>query len=150
MIGFSSIEYIFKEQTETTITPRRTRDYIEWKSETTHLKQPTYIIEKMFSTSTMSNWFDLTDRWTVTVASSVRRRIRQSDIHQNTTQMKDVVNCRDQISFWNTQMIEDFHVDRTVSRWLLVETTCVSVRYMEMGTGKQSCGCSVASRVKVG
>ena len=84
----------------------------------------------------MSSWFVFTDRWTVTVASSGRRKIRGSDLHENATQRKDVVNCRDEIRFWKLQVIEDFHSDRAVSRWLLVVPTCLSVCYMEMRADK--------------
>lgn len=54
-----------------------------------------------------------------------------SDHRENATQRKDVVNCRDEIRFWNTQVVEDFHLDRAVSRWILVVPTCLSVCYMK-------------------
>jgi hypothetical protein len=99
-------------QIETKRTPRRSRGYIEWKKKVTHL-EPIYIIQKkVLHKNHMSSWFAFTDRWTVTVASSGRRKIKDSDLLDDTTQRKDLVNCRDEIRFWNIQMFEDFHHDR--------------------------------------
>lgn len=49
-----------------------------------------------------------------------------------------MVDCHDEIRFWNTQVVEEFHLDRAVSRWILVVPTCLSVRYMEMDAAKQA------------
>jgi len=136
---FLSTGYIFQERTETIGTPRRTRGYIERKKESSNPPEATYLHHRkaiLHKNTCQAGSSSLTGGLSRLHSQTGGRS--ESDIRKNATQRKDVVNCRDEIRFWNTQVVEDFHLDRAVSRWILVVPTCLSVCYMEMGAGKQA------------